>query len=398
MLYIYFNGTKAQQSKYCYGVQQNNKTNVVRFIIEKKQGDIDLSLLSCTLKLQNAANDYLDLIDLTPNVIENGVFLEITWLIESKSTQYKNLELQLQFMNDEEVWQTEICELELSNTIPVGDTVSSAESSLIQALINRINDCEKKVKVLENKKYAYVDVENDFSAYQHFNDGFFAKKGDESVYLGDDGFYAGYIEARSIGVEDTVSGSFFNFLDSTTAKYFTVNTTDETYIKTNYHIHIQNYLKVDRLIETPTLGNSADNDKAIGDIWLKASGKIHFGISAAYVKPLLTKGVRFYDKNDKATFEINNHVINLFNSSGGYKWGLDVSDGGMFRVLDTNGAPKYYFNNNFFAPAFAQDLGEQYYKWRNIFLSGNLSDGTNAVNIADLKAMIDYAKSQGWIQ
>lgn len=383
MLYIYFNGTKAQQSKYCYGVQQNNKTNVVRFIIEKQQGDIDLSWLSCTLKLQNAANDYLDLIDLTSNVIDNGVFLEITWLIESKSTQYKNLELQLQFMNEEEVWQTEICELELSNTIPVGNTVSSAESSLIQILISKVNECEQKVEELENRKYAYVDVENDFSAYQYFNDGFYAKKGSESVYLGNDAFYAGYIEARAIGLDGSISATGFDFRNISTEKYFTIANGDEDYIKTNYHIHIENYLKVDRLIETETLGNSADNDRAIGDIWLKASGKIHFGISGAYVKPLLSKGVRFYDKNDKTTFEINDHVVNFFNSSGNYKWGLDVSDAGMFRVLG-NGTAKYYFNLNFFAPTTdTQDLGEQYYKWRDLHLSRYLTDGTNSITIAD---------------
>ena len=46
------------------------------------------------------------------------------------------------------------------------------------------------------------------------------------------------------------------------------------------------------------------------------------------------------------------------------------------------------------------DLGEtgQYQtRWRNLYISGNISDGTNSVSIADLAALITYAKGQGWI-
>ena len=43
------------------------------------------------------------------------------------------------------------------------------------------------------------------------------------------------------------------------------------------------------------------------------------------------------------------------------------------------------------------DIGATAVKWRDLYLSRNLTDGTNSVTIADLKALIDYAKSQGWI-
>lgn len=44
------------------------------------------------------------------------------------------------------------------------------------------------------------------------------------------------------------------------------------------------------------------------------------------------------------------------------------------------------------------DLGRNGVAWRDLFLSRNLSDGTNSVNVADLAALIAYAKGQGWIQ
>ena len=44
------------------------------------------------------------------------------------------------------------------------------------------------------------------------------------------------------------------------------------------------------------------------------------------------------------------------------------------------------------------NLGSSSFKFKDLYLSGNLSDGTNTVSIADLAALITYAKTQGWIQ
>ena len=43
------------------------------------------------------------------------------------------------------------------------------------------------------------------------------------------------------------------------------------------------------------------------------------------------------------------------------------------------------------------DLGTSSYAWRDLFLAGNLSDGTNTATVADIAALITYAKAQGWI-
>lgn len=43
------------------------------------------------------------------------------------------------------------------------------------------------------------------------------------------------------------------------------------------------------------------------------------------------------------------------------------------------------------------DIGENGNGFRDLYLSRNLTDGTNSVTVAELKALIDYAKSQGWI-
>ena len=45
----------------------------------------------------------------------------------------------------------------------------------------------------------------------------------------------------------------------------------------------------------------------------------------------------------------------------------------------------------------ATDLGTSSYKWKDLYLAGNLSDGTNTATVADIAALITYAKTQGWI-
>jgi hypothetical protein len=44
------------------------------------------------------------------------------------------------------------------------------------------------------------------------------------------------------------------------------------------------------------------------------------------------------------------------------------------------------------------NLGTSSYKWKDLYLAGNLTDGSNTATVADLAALITYAKGQGWIQ
>ena len=45
----------------------------------------------------------------------------------------------------------------------------------------------------------------------------------------------------------------------------------------------------------------------------------------------------------------------------------------------------------------ASYLGSAGSKWKDLYLSGNLTDGTNSATVADIAALITYAKAQGWI-
>ena len=45
----------------------------------------------------------------------------------------------------------------------------------------------------------------------------------------------------------------------------------------------------------------------------------------------------------------------------------------------------------------AQNIGNSTHRIKDAYIAGNISDGTNSVTVADLAALITYAKAQGWI-
>lgn len=82
-----------------------------------------------------------------------------------------------------------------------------------------------------------------------------------------------------------------------------------------------------------------------------------------------------------------------FYNASNYKWSLGVTGDGLFQIFGNDNATKYSFWNSYFTPGNneTQDLGTSSLKWRDLYLSGNLSDGTNSVSIANI-ASKDYIK------
>lgn len=82
---------------------------------------------------------------------------------------------------------------------------------------------------------------------------------------------------------------------------------------------------------------------------------------------------------------------------------IGLNDSGTFRLEYDNGwlveAANIYnmsINCNL-VPNGNRNLGSSSLKWDNIYLANNLTNGTDSVTVADLAALITYAKAQGWI-
>ena len=165
-----------------------------------------------------------------------------------------------------------------------------------------------------------------------------------------------------------------------------------------------------------------------------ASGEYDLGLVSNKWKDLYlsnalnlgTSGILKYD-SDISSFTSNSHIspavdLNYTLGTSDHKWKriyskeiyLKGSEGGTraLQILDDNGynakivhggVQQFMFlggditSNTIKPETNSKTLGTPSNLWKNIYVSGDLSDGTNSVNVADLKALIDYAKAQGWI-
>lgn len=95
--------------------------------------------------------------------------------------------------------------------------------------------------------------------------------------------------------------------------------------------------------------------------------------------------------NDVARFtesasDLNYGALRILNDTQAYKRYIDLrfTNATDFRILFTNDANTYDFDNSKIYTTGTADLGSNTYKWRNLYLSGNLSDGTNSITVADI--------------
>jgi hypothetical protein len=159
MLVINYKNDIPQQRFYALGVRGNNKSNKIKFVVARKQADIDLLGLVCNLKVENKEHEYKDLILLHGAYKETTNTIEFVWEMTERSTQFRSIELQLEFLGEEDVvWQTLIAELELNETIKVGDEKpTDQELSALKQLEVEVNEHENEITHLQEEM---VDCHN----------------------------------------------------------------------------------------------------------------------------------------------------------------------------------------------------------------------------------------------
>ena len=142
MLIINYKGNTPQHRFYSVGVRGENKSNKIRFIVPIQQKDVVLSVdYTAYLKLRDKDHCYYDKIELVDKVYDEN-FIYLTWLITRKSTNYKHLDLQLQFENTDNdvVLETLIAELEMNDFINADKEIEEQYPSVLMSLQKQIND------------------------------------------------------------------------------------------------------------------------------------------------------------------------------------------------------------------------------------------------------------------
>lgn len=186
------------------------------------------------------------------------------------------------------------------------------------------------------------------------------------------------------GVVSFIGGANFNGPIKTTFYPETANSYDlglSSYTWRNIYLSGMAYFGADKFIYLDSsnrlvFSNNADRMK------IGADGIISF---VANLNPLITNS---YDLGSSSmTWKDGYFSGNVFASEfrGNYfgNSGTNAYMKGALFAPDTNGN---------------KDLGRSTLRWKDFYLSGVISDGTNSATVADIAALITYAKAQGWIQ
>lgn len=156
MLVINYKGITPQQRFYSHAVKGNNNANDIKFIVERYQNDLDLASLTPYLKVSSKCENYFDKIALTLTLTYDDDFVYLVWTMTSKSTHYRNLELQLQFQSDDSddvVFQTQIVELELNETINADKKISEGYPTVLSQLEKMIKEIEANAEKITSMTY-----------------------------------------------------------------------------------------------------------------------------------------------------------------------------------------------------------------------------------------------------
>ena len=79
---------------------------------------------------------------------------------------------------------------------------------------------------------------------------------------------------------------------------------------------------------------------------------------------------------------IKNNAKFRFYDTTNYGFSLGNSgSGGQLNFYDPSNTATYYMRNNSFGTLTGKDLGSSTYKWNDLYIAGNLTDGTNSVSV-----------------
>lgn len=154
---ILFSGNKPQKKTYSYSVKENNISNIITFILNKEIEDLDLSSLSCYVKVQGS-----DIDKDVPSVEVEEDKIKVHWTLLRKHTISHVLKVQLQFEGvDDIVWQTEILTLVLSDTIKADEYIENKYPAVLTNHEERITSLENEGQPTKNNKnFVYASKEN----------------------------------------------------------------------------------------------------------------------------------------------------------------------------------------------------------------------------------------------
>lgn len=148
---IEYDGIVSESGRYKYAVKQNNKSNIIIFKFKKQQEGIILDPNKhFYVKVRNSGKTFTDK---DPNVVITSTETDIlvSWTMLRKATQFKNIDIQLQYEDTENdiIWQSAIVNLDLFDTIPADKEIEDKYPSILMKLKQQID--EQRIEILEEQ-------------------------------------------------------------------------------------------------------------------------------------------------------------------------------------------------------------------------------------------------------
>ena len=163
MLVVNYNGNKPIANYYKYGVEGNNDADIVRFVVLKKQGGLDLTdnfLVYVKCDNESGFVDKVEIESADISVKSNNIFVD--WHLLKKHTEQESLRVSLCFENENEiVWQTQVFQLKLLSGVNADTEIENTYPSVLQDLQNQINslgDIVGKITVEYDNNSHYTEI------------------------------------------------------------------------------------------------------------------------------------------------------------------------------------------------------------------------------------------------
>ena len=161
MLVVNYNGNKPISNYYKYGVEGNNSTDLIRFILKKVQAD-NITLLDADYVYVKCQNDS-GFVDKVPvEATDYGDFnIAVDWLLQKKHTTKESLEVSLCFEKGDNVWQTQLFTLKIMRGVVADDEIINNYPTIIQQLQKEVGEKSKLyIHEINTRSGTYYAIDN----------------------------------------------------------------------------------------------------------------------------------------------------------------------------------------------------------------------------------------------
>lgn len=142
-----FFGKTTCQKVFNFGIQGDNATIVIDFVLTAQQENIDLRTCKAFVKSATTSYSFADKEPVEIEEMEDGKKIKLCWTILRKHSNHRCINVQLVFegKNLDTVWQTDYVVFQFNKYIQADEEIANDNPTIIQDFERRITTLEEQV-------------------------------------------------------------------------------------------------------------------------------------------------------------------------------------------------------------------------------------------------------------